>query len=217
MFYLLDNLFYSELSGDQEVFRIVRSVFDSFLVIFIVTFIVFLTSTVIVISFKEYKYYFKSRNFPVRSNQFLTFEDIFENEIRRRIINNILSEPGIHHNELQRRCNLQKGQLQWHLQVLLRYKIIKKKKVGQFSLFYPNFRSQTFDDFAIETITKSKTTLKILDIIENNPGIISSKIAEQLDLSRSSVKYHVDKLLNKKLILSEKSGREIELYPRLKN
>ncbi len=216
LFTLLDNLVYTEYD-DHEIYFVFRSVLSSSFNTFISVFIIFLTVTVAVLSFKEFRDYFRMKSLPIQSSQYLTFDDIFENENRRNIINSILNEPGIHHNELQRRCNLQTGQLQWHLQVLLRYKIIKKKKVGQYSVFYPNFKGQTFDDYTIDTIAKSKTTLKILDIIETNPGIISSKIADQLELSRSSVKYHVDKLLDEKLIYTEKKGREIELFPKIED
>ena len=64
----------------------------------------------------------------------------------------------------------------------------------------------------MKLIRKSKTSLKILNIIEENPGINSSKIAKKLNIRRSSVKYHVDKLAKLELIILEKDNRETKLY-----
>ena len=61
-------------------------------------------------------------------------------------------------------------------------------------------------------IIKSKTTLQILDIIGNEPGIIQSKIAIRVGLNRKTVKYHLDKLTESNLIKIIKEGRKNMVY-----
>jgi len=51
-----------------------------------------------------------------------------------------------------------------------------------------------------------------LDLIEKNPGINSAIIARKLNMRRSSVKYHVDKLAKLDFIILERHNREIKLY-----
>ena len=51
-----------------------------------------------------------------------------------------------------------------------------------------------------------------MDIIQKNPGINSSEISRMLNLSRNTIKYHIDKLLKNDLIYFEEKGRIIELY-----
>ncbi len=180
---------------------------------FISILILFLISILIVITFKEYKNYFKQKNLQIKSSHNLSFNDIFENENRKKIIDKILLEPGIHNNELLRQCELQKGQLQWHLYVLMQYGIIKKKKIGQYATFFPINMDQKSSENYNTFITKSKTTFKILNMIEKNPGTNSSKIARYLNLGRSAVKYHIDKLSVKNLISLNRKGNKIELFP----
>ncbi|MFX1411759.1 MAG: winged helix-turn-helix transcriptional regulator, partial [Promethearchaeota archaeon] len=156
--------------------------------------------------------YFKRKSIIADGRSYLSFEDIFENENRKNIINKILLDPGIHNNELLRQCNLQKGQLQWHLYVLLKYGIIKKEKFGQYISFFPVPSKIEVKRAPIKLIKKSKTSLKVLDLIEKNPGINSAIIAKKLNMRRSSVKYHVDKLAKLDFIILEKSNREIKLY-----
>lgn len=183
-----------------------------FLIDLLAFFILILTSLLIILTVNQYKDYFRRKTLVAERYTYLSFEDIFENENRKNIINKILQEPGIHNNELLRKCNLQKGQLQWHLYVLLQYGIIKKEKLGQYISFFPVLSKKEVKKIPLKLITKSKTSIKILDLIEKNPGINSAMIAKKLDMSRSSVKYHVDKLAKLDLIILEKYNREIKLY-----
>ncbi|MEJ2250545.1 MAG: winged helix-turn-helix transcriptional regulator [Candidatus Lokiarchaeota archaeon] len=170
-------------------------------------------SSIIVISLKEYKIHFTQRKYNLNYGN-LTIEDIFQNENRKKILREILDQPGIHHNELLRRCDIQKGQLQWHLSVLKRYGIIKSKKFNQYKLFFP-IKKFFKNESSLEDLIKSQTTLEILDIIANEPGIIMSEISNKLNLAKSTIKYHLDKLKQKDIIEISQKGREKRL--KLKN
>jgi len=65
------------------------------------------------------------------------------------------------------------------------------------------------------TLAKSDTTLKILNMIEENPGTYGSEIANKLDLDHKTVKYHIEKLKEINLIEDKKVGRQKLLYPHL--
>ncbi|MFW9988133.1 MAG: winged helix-turn-helix transcriptional regulator, partial [Candidatus Odinarchaeota archaeon] len=123
--------------------------------------------------------------------------------------------PGIHQNELLRNCALQKGQLQWHLAVLLKNGIIKKEKYGQYTIYFPiTFSAESIKNFK-SLPKKAETTENILEIIQKNPGINSSEISRILNLSRNTIKYHIDKLSGNSLIYLKEKGRKIELYPNI--
>ena len=165
-----------------------------------------------VLTVKEYKGYFIKRIHIKKGRSYLTLTDIFENENRVNILKHILNNPGIHQNELLRNCDLQKGQLQWHLDVLLKYRIIKKEKYGQYTIYFPITSSiESIENFKNLPV-KSETTSKILEIIQKNPGISSSEISKKINLARNTVKYHIDKLSENNLIFSKERGRKIELY-----
>jgi len=174
---------------------------------------ILIVSTLTILTLKEYKSYLVRRSYNPEGNSYLNLTDVFENENRLNIIDQILKNPGIHHNELQRNCELKKGQLEWHLDVLLKYNIIKKEKYGQYTIYFPITTSFDAQDYLENLLAKSKTTSKILDIIKENPGINSSEISRILNLSRNTVKYHVDKLSEDNLINLARKGRKIELYP----
>ncbi len=155
---------------------------------------IFLLTTLTLLTINEYRSYILRRSSCQKSNSYLTLTDIFKNENRLNIINQILRNPGIHHNELLRNCDLQKGQLKWHLDILLKHNVIKKEKYGQYTIYFPITISFDAIEYLENLIAKSKTTSGILKIIKENPGINSSEISRILSLSRNTIKYHIDKL-----------------------
>ena len=169
-------------------------------------------STITALTVKEYSNYFIRRSYIKEGRSYLSLADIFQNESRLKILTEILNNPGIHHNELLRSCNLNKGQLQWHLDTLLKHSIIKKEKYGQYTIYFPITSSTEAIEVFKNQFAKSKTTLAILNTIKKNPGINSAEISRILNFSRNSIKYHVDKLLEKHLIMIEKKGRVKQLY-----
>lgn len=203
------------IEDDQHEFDIVFVLlnpnFILILIIILSSYVIFLISIAIVLSLNDYKYYCKKRGAHIHQNHTLSFDEIFESEIRKKIIDTILKEPGIHHNDLLRKCKIHRGQLQWHLSVLIQYDIIRKEKLGQYSIFYPiHYEDQNSD--SKKYLLRSKQSTKILDLIKSQPGIYSSKIAHQLDLKRNSVKYHIDKLLKNNFIFVKTEGRRKHLF-----
>ena len=196
---------------EEPVFDPDIIVITSFLIFLLVPTLIFV-STITALTVKEYRNYFNRRSYIKEGRSYLSLADIFQNESRLKILTEILNNPGIHHNELLRSCNLNKGQLQWHLDTLLKHSIIKKEKYGQYAIYFPITSSiEAIEDFKNQ-FAKSKTTLEVFNSIKKYPGIKSVEISRILNLSRNSIKYHIDKLLEKHLIRLEKKGRVKELY-----
>lgn len=210
---LLSVILYLLIELSRAFFGPNRIITAGIIIISLLIAVVLLLSVFEVLTVKDYKGHFLRKKFIQTGNSYLTLEDIFENENRIKILKQILNNPGIHHNELLRSCQLQKGQLQWHLDVLLRNQIIKKEKYGQFTLYFPITPSFGTVDKLKNFLSKSKTTSEILKIIQNNPGINSSEISRILNLSSSTIKYHIDKLSEENLIILKRKGHKIEIFP----
>ncbi|MBY8987203.1 MAG: winged helix-turn-helix transcriptional regulator [Candidatus Lokiarchaeota archaeon] len=180
------------------------------LYLLIPTLVIVLTLTALTV--KEYRNYFIRRSYIREGSSYLSLADIFQNENRLNILTQILNNPGIHHNELLRSCNLNKGQLQWHLETLLKHNIIKKEKYGQYTIYFPITSSTKAIELFKNQFAKSKTTLEVLNTIKKYPGINSAEISRILNLSRNSIKHHIDKLLERRFIRLEKRGRINQLY-----
>ncbi len=163
---------------------------------------------------QEYRSYLLNRvmhiNKGVHKN--LEMEDVLENQNRNEIIDYILENPGIHFNKLQEEVEISGGTLAWHLDVLETFKVIRKMRVGQYLTYFPYLEKNPISKLNLK-LRKSKTTLQILQLINDNPGIYQSKIARRLDISHKTVKYHLDKLMDAGIIESDDKRFKRGYYP----
>lgn len=177
--------------------------------------IIFLIAIILVLSRKAYIKYIKNRSVSINKGAHrLTIEEVLENENRKQIIDSILEDPGIHFNDLLRETDLAPGNLVWHLDILETYKVIKKKRIGNYVAFIPYYSKNPLSNIDLK-LQKSELTLKVLKLIKKNPGIWNSKISENLDVHRKTVQYHIDKLLELELVFRKQDGSRKRIFPNL--
>ena len=186
---------------------------DLFLIIMLVISAIVVLAVSVVMVKAEYREYLLTRILHIDSTSHrLSIEEVLENENRSLIINLILEEPGIHFNEILRKVGISAGNLAWHLDILDSYKIIQKQRVGQYLVYYSYLEKNPFTTLDSK-LMKSKTTLEILQLIGDNPGMYQNQIANRLDLNHKTVKYHLEKLLEVKMIYTEKKWGRQRFYP----
>ena len=174
-------------------------------------------SLVVLISKKDYFQYLKTRTVPIEKGAHrLSLDEVLENKNRNKIIDLILNEPGIHFNELLRKTELAAGNLVWHLDILLTYKVIGKKRVGNFLAYFPYYQKNPISNVDI-TLQKSKLTLEILKMIEKDPGIWNNLITKKLKVDHKTILYHINKLEELGLINFKKEGRKKRIFPNLES
>jgi len=186
---------------------------DIFLIIMLVMAAIIVLAVSVVMVKTEYREYLLSRILYIDSEPHrLSMEEVLENANRSLIINLILEEPGVHFNEILRKVGISAGNLAWHLDILESYKIIQKRRVGQYLVYYSYLAKNPLSNLDPK-LMKSKTTLEILQLIGDNPGAYQNQIAKRLDLNHKTVKYHLDKLMEAKLIYGEKKKGRQRFYP----
>jgi DNA-binding transcriptional ArsR family regulator len=165
------------------------------------------------ISKKDYFQYLRKRTVYIEKGAHrLSLDDVLENENRNKIIELILKEPGIHFNELLRKTGLAAGNLVWHLDILQTFKIVGKKRIGNFIAYFPYYQKNPISNVDLK-LQKSKLTLEILEMIENEPGIWNNLITKKFKVDHKTIHYHLSKLQDLGLIKSEKEGRKKKIYP----
>ncbi|MFW9879744.1 MAG: winged helix-turn-helix transcriptional regulator [Candidatus Thorarchaeota archaeon] len=172
-------------------------------------------SLVVLISKKDYFQYLRTRTIPIEKGAHrLSLDEVLENENRNKIIDLILEEPGIHFNELLRKTGLAAGNLVWHLDILLTYKVIGKKRIGNILAYFPYYQKNPISNVNL-ALQKSKLTLEILGIIEKDPGIWNNLITKKLKVDHKTILYHIKKLEELGLIHFRKEGRKKKIFPNL--
>ncbi|MFX1590765.1 MAG: winged helix-turn-helix transcriptional regulator, partial [Promethearchaeota archaeon] len=102
--------------------------------------------------------------------------------------------------------------LVWHLDILLTYKVIGKKRLGNFIAYFPYYQKNPISNVDLK-LQKSKLTLEILEMIEQKPGIWNNLITKTFKVDHKTIQYHLDKLVDLGLIKFEKEGRKKKIYP----
>jgi predicted transcriptional regulator len=146
----------------------------------------------------------KGSNVPVHR---MSFDSVVKNKIRSKILDLVLEQPGIHLNELMRKLDLDSGAINWHLQVLEDYKLIKRKKVGQYITFFPKIALEK--DLPLmgdaTRIMKNQNALKILYLLDEEGPKFQAELASTLDVDKKTIRYH-GKILEKMGAIKFKEG-----------
>lgn len=208
----------SEIESDTEyyitLFEFSKETYDwTWLIFPIMILAIGLLSIAFLISKKEYFQYLRKRTVSIEKGAHrLSLDEVLENENRNKIIDLILNEPGTHFNELLRKTGLAAGNLVWHLDILQTYKIIGKKRVGNFIAYFPYYQKNPLSNVDLK-LQKSKLTLEILEMIEKEPGIWNNLITKKFKVDHKTIYYHLNKLNELGLIKLEKEGRKKKIFP----
>lgn len=119
-------------------------------------------------------------------------------ETRERIYETVQRDPGIHFNELVRRLDVAPGQVQYHVRRLRRAdRIIREPCHGQ-THYYP----EGFDAHERRAIAllRRETTRALVASILAESTVHPETLAERLDVARSTVEFHLDRLIDADLV-----------------
>jgi predicted transcriptional regulator len=167
---------------------------------------------IIIISKEEYLDFIKTKINNLNTGVHrLTLKEVLDNKNRNTIIEMILENPGIHFNELLRKTNLSPGNLVWHLDILDAYKIIGKKRLENYIVYFPLYQKNPLSNLDLK-LKKSDLTLRVLEMIKNEPGIWNNKITKKLEIHRKTIQYHIKKLMKLELIFTVKDGSKKKIY-----
>ena len=107
------------------------------------------------------------------------------------------------------------GQLLWHLKMLLKFKYIKKIKVGNYSLFLPLDLEDDFGKLCF--FMKDDLNRNIIKLFINNEKIKKPHIYKEINFKRENVNYRLKILMEHQiLIYKEESTKEICISKRMK-
>ena len=147
-----------------------------------------------------------------------TKKSILLNPYRKKIYNFVQNNLGAHFSLIKREAlsgegtEGSPGQLIWHLEKLLKFKYIKKLRVGKYALFLP----VDIDDKVgrICFILRDELNTKIINIFIEHRLLKKAEIHKFLEKSRELVYYRLNSLIEYEILtLSEQNPDELILNP----
>ncbi|MEX2718192.1 MAG: winged helix-turn-helix transcriptional regulator [Candidatus Sigynarchaeota archaeon] len=212
----------TEISGDDLYTTVTASSyaaiveqytpFDYWWIVIIVAVVAVVGVTGLVISKVDYfrNAAIKVRGEGVRIHR-MSFEKAVQHPVREKILDLVLSQPGIHLNELMRQVNLDSGALSWHLQILMDYQLVKMEKVGQYNAYFPRLPIKNDLPLYLDAVKlmKNETALRILRLIKDEGPKFQAELASILDVEKKTIRYHAQRLVDDDIIeIKETEGRK---------
>ena len=124
---------------------------------------------------------------------------------RERIYDHVVTHPGRHFNELTRVLDLAPGQVQYHLKRLRRAGRLEEERLYGRTHYYP----PAYDDWergALALFRRETARDVLLVLLDAGPSSPST-VADELDIARSTLEWHLDHLTEQGLVRKERDER----------
>lgn len=131
---------------------------------------------------------------------------VLQNRNRTAILEYIENNPGCTLANLLNDTEMNRGTARYHLKLLLIERKVVLKKTGKLSYLFAN-GSVSIERKQIYGYIRNPSKRKILDAILITPGISNKELAENLQMSASTVSWHLQPLIEEEMIVSMWDGR----------
>ncbi|HET6398103.1 MAG TPA: hypothetical protein VFH47_00940 [Candidatus Thermoplasmatota archaeon] len=134
---------------------------------------------------------------------------LLEQPMRRRLLELIQSQPGIHASELARESGEPWGTIQYHLSLLHRTSLVTSVEAGRERRFFPAEVEPA--RARLLALLHQGRRGEIAQYIRSHPGARQVDICEALDVSRKTFRHSVAPLVEEGLVL-ERRGLQFNRY-----
>ncbi|NHN61362.1 MULTISPECIES: helix-turn-helix domain-containing protein [Halorussus] len=133
------------------------------------------------------------------------------NATRRAIADHVRANPGVHFNAVVRGLDVAPGQVQYHLRRLRdEGEVVADEVQGRTHLYPPAYGDWERSALAMFRRETARDVLAhLLDAGETTPAAL----ADELDLARSTVEWHLDNLTDYDLVEKRREGNRVFLEP----
>ena len=142
---------------------------------------------------------------------------ILDHKIRKKIYNLISKNPGIHLSKIAEVLNIRISLIEYHLVIMEEHNLVVsiKEPRGYHRRYYVEDSGIGTEDKKILALLRQDILLKIVLLLARNPRLRHKNILENLDISPSTLSYHINRLVENEII--EVTPQEMERGYRLKD
>ncbi|UPM44187.1 winged helix-turn-helix transcriptional regulator [Halocatena salina] len=126
-------------------------------------------------------------------------------DTRQSIVDCIRSEPGIHFNALVRRLDLAPGQVQYHLRIILNDDDLLREHLYGKTHYYPS--SVAAWERRALALLRRETAAEIVSYLLEYGRTDPATVADELDIARSTLEWHLSRLTEQELVTKEWDGQ----------
>jgi len=131
--------------------------------------------------------------------------DILDLETRKNIFEAISENPGIHLSKIAELLDMRTSLVEYHLLFLIKNEIIYLDKTTGFNQYYVKGAIGTSDKRVL-SLFRRKHILEIVLFLIQNDTAQHKDILENIDVSASTLSYHLNKLVKNGIIEVQRHG-----------
>ncbi|WP_421909255.1 winged helix-turn-helix transcriptional regulator [Methanolacinia petrolearia] len=139
-------------------------------------------------------------------------KNILENEWREDIFRLITENPGITQIEVEHMAEINRSSLRYHLKMLMREEKIVSIKASKKIHYFENHNGYIPEAQVAKTILDSPAAKNIFRYIYTNPGCTQKDLAEYMNLSCSTISWHIERLSSGNLVNIQKESNFNHYY-----
>lgn len=148
------------------------------------------------------------------AHKLLERQDLLDNQLRERIMDLLVSSPGSYLGKMGRDLGVPTSTLKYHLNILKSFELVTTVKKGRCRHYFPKRRRFTDHEKRMFAAIEHAPTRRMVELIRSTPGVSQAGLVQMTGLSQSTVAWHMGKLEEMGLVVSERRGvKEYYLTP----
>ncbi len=130
-------------------------------------------------------------------------------DTRQQILEAIYRKPGIHFRELERATGLATGQLEYHLDRMIRAGLIVEQRDGRYTRYYPPMEERDGVLKVLQYLHREKVRMILTYLVENRTAS-AEELREIAELSPSALTWHMNRLIEAGIVEKVSAGKRAE-------
>lgn len=130
-----------------------------------------------------------------------------ELDVRKKIYDCIVKQPGIHFREIQRIVKIATGSLDYHLHFLHKHGVLRTEKYGKYVRYYALTKNFTQEEKDILSFLRQEKIRHILIYLIEKNGANPKDIVKGLKMSNATLSWYLKRLAESGMIAFSKKGR----------
>jgi len=130
---------------------------------------------------------------------------------RRRIVERVRADPGVHFNALVRGLDMAPGQVQYHLKRLLGEGVVAEDCYGRTHYYPPSY--DAWERRALALLRRETSAEIIATLLDEGPSR-PVDVADRVGIARSTLAWHTDRLVEAGLVEKRHDGHQLVVADR---
>lgn len=137
---------------------------------------------------------------------------VFTSNTRHLVYLRVAENPGASIQDIANMLGISHPTAAYHLKILQGNGLVVAMRDGNRTRFFKRSESLTGEQQRLVVANRGAQTRRILEVVKANPMIHRKELARLLSMPRTTVNWHVDRLIARGLLAERRAGRYCQLF-----